>query len=78
MGWAGIGFGITTQQCFGGCRILGKGNSAANRRHMALSISYNALSREDRIEMLEKYIADEHVGFYRNLAIKKLNDQKDQ
>ena len=73
-----LGLAVPHQTVMEDVEYLVRENSAANRRHMSLSISYNALSSEDRVEMLEKYIADEQVGFYRNLAIKKLNDQKDR
>ena len=51
---------------------LVKEHSEASLRHMIFSVAYSKVSDQDRIEVLEKYIAKENVNFYKNIAVKKL------
>ena len=41
---------------------------------MIFSVAYSKVFDQDRIEVLEKYIAEENVNFYKNIAIKKLTE----
>ena len=53
---------------------LVKEHSDAGLRHMIFSVAYSKVSDQDRIEVLEKYITEENVNFYKNIAIKKLTE----
>ena len=44
----------------------------AGQRHMVFTIALSKVSDEGLVDMLEKYIAGEYVGFYKKKAKKKL------
>ena len=67
-----LGLEISHNDTMHDVEYLVKEHSEASLRHMIFSVAYSKVSDQDRIEVLEKYIAEENVNFYKNIAVKKL------
>lgn len=56
-------------------REVSQKNQEANRRYSQMLIQLDEIEDDDQAEgLLRKYISEESVGYYRNLAIQELDD----
>lgn len=56
-------------------REVSQKNQEANRRYSRMLIELDKIEEDDQVEgLLRKYISQETVGYYRNLAIQELDD----